>query len=382
MSILIGIDGNEANVSNRVGVNEYAFEIVWGIYRLVTERKGPIRVKVYLKNSPLPEMPPSNKHFDYEVIKGSGVWILTKLTPHLFKTKDRPDVFLSLSHYVPMFAPMPRVCSIMDLGYLVFSAQFKKYDFWQLKLWSAWSIKVSRRVIAISESTKQDIVRHYPMSEGKIDIVPLAYSQEKFNKDISISEVERVKRKYTIVNGYILFISTLKPSKNIEGLLEAWGKIVVDYPDYQLVIAGKKGWLYESIFEKSKELGLKEKVVFTDYLPEEDKPALIKGAKLLTLPSFWEGFGLDPLYAMAVGVPVVVSNRGSLPEVVGDAGILVNPYKVEEIESGIRKVLTMNKKEYNNLIRKGFSQSSKFSWKESSKKVLDILEEVVKENNV
>ena len=375
--MLIGIDGNEANVIERVGVNQYAFELIRSIFNLSPEWESKHRVIVYLKNPPLPDMPPQSEHFKYKILSGAGLWIIKNLMPNLFLDKERPDVLFSPSHYVPPLAPIPRVCSIMDLGYLEFSGQFKKYDFWQLKLWSAWSIFVSKAVIAISNSTKQDIVRHYPFASKKVVVTHLAHDETRFNLLISKDDVRRIKKKYSIVGDYVLFLSTLKPSKNIEGLLEAWKKTYKKWPKSRLIIAGKKGWLYETIFQKVKRLGLERNVIFTGFISEKDKPALIAGAKVFVLPSFWEGFGLDVLNAMASGIPVVVSNKGSLPEVVGKAGILVNPDKPGDIAGGIDKVFSMDTYEYNILVKKGLAQAEKFSWRKTALKTLKILEMVV-----
>ena len=322
-------------------------------------------------------MPPESGYFRYKILSGGGLWIIKNLMSNLILDKDRPDVFFSPSHYVPPLSPVPRVCSIMDLGYLEFSGQFRKYDFWQLKLWSAWSIFVSKYVIAISNSTKEDIVRHYPFASKKVIVTPLAHDKKRFNTDISSDDVRRIKKKYSIVGDYVLFLSTLKPSKNVEGLLESWKRIHKKWPEIRLVIAGKKGWLYGPIFEKAEKLNLQKKVAFIDFVPEHDKPALIFGAKIFILPSFWEGFGLDVLNAMACGTPVVVSNKGSLPEVVGNAGILINPDKPRDIAEGLDKVLSMNEIEYNRLVEKGLSQAKKFSWIYTAKQTIRILEKVV-----
>ncbi len=393
-TIHIGIDGNEANIERRVGVNEYAYQILWGLWRLVdsTREKAivpkdrenfqmsksgyPVVITVFLKYPPGAHMPPATNNFRYKVLGGGGMWIITKLMPHLFLGKEGLDVFFTPSHYIPPLAPQPCVCSIMDLGYLVFSGQFRKYDYWQLRLWSAWSMMRSKRIFAISLSTKDDIVRHYPGYSSKIVVTPLGYDDSIYNERRSKGDLARigeVKKKYSIVNNYILFLGTLKPSKNVEGLVEAWGKIMNKYPDLTLVIGGKKGWLYDSIFEKVKKLGMEDRVVFTDYVDEEDKPYLIKGAHLFVIPSFWEGFGIDALTSMASGVPVIASNKGSLPEVVGDAGVVVSPDDTDDIARGVEKVLAMNKKEYNNLVEKGIKQSKKFSWEKACQKTLDIL---------
>lgn len=374
--MIIGIDGNEANIENRVGVNMYAFELLCSIWRL--QKKGKIKHKliVYLKNPPLSDMPEQNVNFEYKILPGGSFWIITRLMPHLFFTSSKPDVFFSLSHYTPFFSPVPRVCSIMDLGYLEFSGQFQKKDFWQLKLWSAISIFVSKAVIAISQSTKRDIVRHYPFASKKTFVTPLAYDKSKFNLKVSPKDVRRVKNKYSIANDYILYLGTLKPSKNIEGLLQAFSNIRHCVSDIKLVIAGKKGWMYEKIFDKVRRLKLEDKVIFTDYVPEKDKPALISGAKIFVLPSFWEGFGLDAVSAMACGVAVIVSSAGSLPEVVGDAGFLINPYDPNDIAAKIKKVLNLNKFEYNKIVRKGLRQVKKFSWEKTAGETIKILENV------
>src|SRR5258706_3092763 len=322
--MVIGIDGNEANINYRVGVNKYAYEVICGIRKLLKDNPDLI-VIVYLRDKPLADMPEANDQFKYKILNGGKVWILTKLMPHLLLTADKPDVFFTPSHYVPLLSFIPRVCSIMDLGYLEFSAQFRKYDYWQLKWWSAWSIKVSKYIITISKATADDIVRRYPASKNKVVVTHPGYDEGLTTMKITDASIAALKNRYSIVKDYVLYLGTLKPSKNIEGLIEAWGQIVNNYPDIQLVIGGKKGWLYDEIFKKVTENGLADKIIFTDFVPEEDKYVLVKGAKAFILPSFWEGFGLDILTAYALHVPVIASNVGSLPEVAGDAGMLVDP---------------------------------------------------------
>ena len=371
--MIIGIDGNEANVGERVGVNVYAFELLWSIWKLRKEWGKKHKLIVYLKRPPLADMPKGMQNFRYRIIPGGGAWVITKLMPRLFLDKEKPDVLFSPSHYIPPLAPMPKVCSIMDLGYLEFSGQFKKRDYWQLRVWSAISILLSKAIISISQSTKKDIVRHYPWSSKKVYVTPLAYDKEKINTMVSANDVRRVKNKHTIVGDYILFLSTLKPSKNVEGLLDAFGGVRDVFPDIKLVIAGKKGWLFDSIYEKTKDLGLEKGVIFTGYVAERDKPALIKGAKAFVLPSYWEGFGLDVLTAMASGVPVVVSDVGSLPEVVNGAGIMVDPYKTKSIESGIIKLLSLDNVGYNRYVKAGLTQVKKFSWADTARETLKII---------
>jgi glycosyltransferase involved in cell wall biosynthesis len=371
--MLVGIDGNEANVSQRVGVNTYAFELLWNLWKLQDEWKDSHAIIVFLKNKPMGDMPKETQAFRYKILEGNSAWILTKLTPHLIFGKPKCDVFFSPSHYVPLIVPIPCICSIMDLGYLENSVQFTKKDFWQLKIWSAMSIFVSKVIIAISNSTKEDIVRHYPFAMNKIYVTPLAYDINKYNTKISDNDVRRVKVKYSIVTDYVLYLGTLKPSKNIEGLIEAFFRLKDVDQRLMLVIAGKKGWMFESIFQKVKELDLSNRVIFTDFVDEENKPALIKGAKLFVLPSFWEGFGLDALNAMACGVPVIVSNVGSLPEVVGEAGIQIDPKNVESISKAMKEMLLAPEAKYNSMVERGIAQAKKFSWEKTARETLKII---------
>lgn len=385
--MIIGIDGNEANIQNRVGVNKYAFKILHELYKLNENKAKPHDLIVYLKNEPLSDLPKETKNFKYKVINGEGMWVLTKLMPYLLKNPERIEVLFSPSHYIPLLLTIPCVCSIMDLGYLEFSTQFEKKVFWQLKYWTAISIFTSKQILTISEASKQDIVRHYPFASNKIVVTPLSHDLDKKDFDVSDKVVRRIKNKYSIVDDYILYIGTLKPSKNIDGLIRAYSmlndkKISKAWPNMnlvnakfpQLVIAGKKGWLYEPLFKLVDDLKIKDKVIFTDYLPEEDKTPLRRGAKVFVQPSYWEGFGIDTLSAMALGVPVVASNVGSLAEVVGDAGIIVDPYKPEDIARGINKVLNMSQKEYNRVVKLGIDQAKKFSWERCASKTLEVLE--------
>lgn len=372
--MLIGIDGNEANVKQRVGSNQYAFELLQALYKL----KNPHQLVVYLREKPLADMPPERKNWSYRVFGPKKFWTQWRLPLDLYIHRPRPRVFFSPGHYSPRCSPVPVVVAIMDLGYLKFPKQFTKKDLFQLKSWTARSIKKARYILTISEATKNDIIKAYKVDPKKITVTYPGYDKNKFNLRVQERESKRVKEKYKIFGDYILFLGTLKPSKNIEGILEAFKLLITNYKlPITLVIAGKKGWLYQTIFEKVKKLKLKERVFFTDFVPEEEVPPLMAGAKVFVMPSFWEGFGIPVVEAMAVGVPVVASNAGSLPEVVGEAGIVVNPYDPEEIARGIKEALK-NRAEFT---KRGLEQIKKFSWEKCAQKTLGVLEAVIEKEN-
>jgi len=367
--MIIGIDGNEANVEKRVGSNQYAFELLHALRDL---ESGDTFI-IYLREQPLPDLPKPDGHWRYKVFGPKTFWTQWRLPLELYLGQSKSQVFFTPGHYAPRWSPIPTVISIMDLGYLKFPQQFTKKDLYQLTAWTKRSIKSASHIFAISQSTKNDIIKAYGIAEDKITVTYPGYDNNKFKIENVKFKIEEAKKKYGIKGEYILFLSTLKPSKNIEGLLEAFSQLTRMNP-VKLVIAGKKGWLYETIFEKVKQLNLEEKTVFTDFVAEEDMPGLMRSAKVFVLPSFWEGFGIPVVEAMACGVPIVVSDRGSLPEIVNKAGIIVNPDSPESIAKGIESAI----KNSAELKKAGLENVKRFSWKECAEITLEKLKEVGK----
>ncbi len=361
--MIIAIDGNEANVEKRVGVNRFAFEVLWGIY---TTAGKSLKFLIFLSEKPKRDLPPETDWWQYEVFGPKRFWTWTGLVKRLYLGKPKPDVLFSPSHYGPAFSPIPFVISIMDLGFLQQAQQFTKKDFYQLKHWTKRSVKKASKIISISEFTKKDIVKTYGIDSEKVIVAHPGYKRHQ--------ALNAKHQTPNIPSDYILFLGTLKPSKNIEGLIKAFKILNTKYSilNTNLVIAGKKGWLYQSIFEKVKKLGLRDRVIFTGFVSDEEKEVLIKRAKAFIMPSFWEGFGIPILEAMAAGTPVVCSDRGALPEVVGDAAILVNPENPEDIANGIYKVLN-DESIHRNLVKKGKERIKLFSWGKCSKIILTTL---------
>ncbi|MFH1601912.1 MAG: glycosyltransferase family 1 protein, partial [Candidatus Shapirobacteria bacterium] len=213
-----------------------------------------------------------------------------------------------------------------------------------------------------------DILDNYQIDRSKISVIYPGYDRSVFNVSLKKKSAKHVLKKYNISTPYLLFLGALKPSKNLERLIEAFNQLNED--NIKLVIAGKKGWLYESIFEIVKRLNLENKVIFTDFVSDKDKSLLMSQAEAFLLPSLYEGFGMPVIESMACGVPVLVSNQGSLPEVVNNAGIVVNPYEVQSIANGIKKTI----KEKERLIQNGLKRVKLFNWDISAKKTIILLE--------
>jgi len=368
----IALIGYEANIKNRVGSNQYAFELMKAFYELDAKNQYTI----YLPTPPLSDLPKVRANWQYKVVGPKKLWNVFGLPLGLSQQKPKPDVIFNPGHYCPLLSPAPLVVSIMDLGYLRFPQHFPKPTYWKLKFWTALSIKKASHLLTISEATKNDIIKYYKIDSGRITVGYPGYDKKNFQFPISKFQIGKAKEKYKVKGDYILFLSTLKPSKNIEALLEAFKRLTSHVSHISLVVAGKKGWMFERIFEKVKDLGLNDKVIFTDFIKEDDIADLMAGAMVFVLPSFWEGFGIPVLEAMAVGTPVVASNVGSLPEIIDEAGILVDPYKPESIAKGIEEALSKSEE----LVKKGLRQVDKFNWLICAKKVIGILEKEAKKN--
>jgi glycosyltransferase involved in cell wall biosynthesis len=275
---------------------------------------------------------------------------------------------------------IPSVIVIHDLTVFIpgISQTHKKSTKLKEKLFLRFAISRARAVVADSYSTKKDIEKFFNIPSEKISVIHLAAGKEfepKKNKDL----LEEKLLKYKIKFPYILFVGTLEPRKNILGLLDAFKELVAQQETfgYKLVLAGKRGWYYEEIFKRIEDLRLREKVVITDYVLDEDLPYLYTGAECFIYPSFYEGFGLPALEALACGCPVITSDISSLPEVVGESALLVNPRDKKEIVSALNKILS-DKELRANLVNKGLKQAQNFSWEKSAEDLLKIFREIKK----
>ncbi|AXI24804.1 glycosyl transferase family 1 [Methanofervidicoccus sp. A16] len=265
------------------------------------------------------------------------------------------------------------VYTIHDLTPILFPNEHKNGKYLIYKLLLPKTLRTADKIIADSYNTKKDIIKYFKIPEDKIKVIHLGVD-EKY-KPLSEEEINSIKKKYSINYPFILYVGTLEPRKNIPTLIKAYYKLKKQGLPHKLVITGKKGWKYKSIFETIDKLNLQKDIIFTGYVPEEDLPALYNAADLFVYPSIYEGFGLPPLEAMACGTPVITSNTSSLPEVVGDAGIMVDPYDVDGLSKAMYEVLT-NDGLREELRKKGLERAKLFSWKECAEEHLKVYEEV------
>lgn len=239
------------------------------------------------------------------------------------------------------------------------------------------TVKQVDRIITISESSKRDIISHYKIPDDKISIVT-PFTDSTLFRPRSSQEIDEAKKKFSISGDYILFVSSIEPRKNVSGLLDAYSALSGQIQKkYALVLAGGKGWLNEDIHDKILKLrdrGLN--ITVTGYVADEDLPALYSGATLFTFTSFYEGFGIPPLEAMACGVPVIASNNSSIPEVVGDAAVLVDANRSTETTKAIERLLKDPAKR-KSMVQKGYKQAGKFNPQNSAKQLHEAIQMVL-----
>ncbi len=358
-SVGTGLAGNESYATNLI---EALAEIdQFNLYTLYVTRKEAVErfrnrwpnftVRSTLPHSPLIRIPLS-------------------LSAEL--RRNRVDV-LHVQFTAPPLAPCPVVVSIHDLSFEHLPQTFKRRSRIQLRVTVRRSARLASQVITLSNHARADIIDTYKINPDKVTAIPLA-APPHFRRVTDDKEVQRVKQTYGINAPYILCVGSVQPRKNIARLLNAYSLLRGDGPTGKLpklVIAGKLAWLFEETLRTIDQLNLKDSVIVTGYVRDADLPALYSGARCFVYPSYFEGFGLPPLEAMKCGTAVVVGNQTSMPEVVGDAAQLVDPFDVNDIAAGIRKVITDGAWR-STLEARGLERAKLFDWQNTARKTLEV----------
>jgi glycosyltransferase involved in cell wall biosynthesis len=330
-------------------------------------------VKVSPKNEYLLFSPKNRKD-----LSTPGRWIWDQIGFPKRARKARVDLLHQPCFSAPIFFRGKKVVTCNDLISIFFPENLPLASRLFYSKWEPFSYRHADHIIAISEHTKKDIRALLKIPEEKITVIHLAVSKE-FKPVKSPRILNAVTKKYKTGKDYLLHVSTIEPRKNLPFLVRAYALAIRDGIDTKLVITGKKGWYYDSLFKLVDELNLKNRVVFTGYVDDKDMPALYSGAKAFVFPSLYEGFGLPPLEAMACGTPVISSNTSSMPEVIGNAGILISPKDERLWARNIIKVLK-DKGLAKNMSGWGLRQAKKFTWEATAKKTVEVYEKVAGEN--
>jgi glycosyltransferase involved in cell wall biosynthesis len=376
--------------NNYSGVPQYTYHLLKNLFKIDSKNQYYLFYNKYNSKDIFSNIKEINELTEFKNVKIVGFDYPNKffnLALRLFnypkidklierQTGDKIDLFfLPNPNFISLSAECKLIMTMHDLSFERYPEFFAGKDnfgidylrgrFWHKYVGVKNICQKADKIIAVSESTKNDLVDIYGIEEKKIQVVYEAPSVRIMNYELRIKNKEE----------YILFLGTLEPRKNIESIIKAFELLTTNYklPTINLKIAGKKGWLYEHLFELVENSKVKDRIKFIGYVAEEDKAELYTNAKLFIFPAYYEGFGLPPLEAMSYGCPVVVSNSSSLPEVVGDAGILVNPYNISEIAQAMKEILS-DEELRNDLIAKGLKRAEMFSWEKTARETLEIFE--------
>ena len=366
--MIIGIDASRATSPAPTGTEIYSREMIRAL--IASDRKN--RFRLYARETVARDFFGAASNFEIRAMPFPRMWTHARLSFEMFTRA--PEVLWVPAHVLPLIHPRRSFVTIHDLGQVHFPQAHppmqRAYHNWAV----GWNTRAASHIFADSESTRDDLTRFFRVPAEKITVVYPAYDAQLYQPMRDAAAIETVKAKYRIAKDYILTIGTIHPRKNYARLIEAFGLLSIH--DCQLIIIGKRGWLYDSILARTRELQLESRVQFLDYVPASDLPALIRGARLFAFPSLYEGFGLPILEAQACGTPVVCSMTSSLPEAAGDAALFFDPLDVDAIAGALHRALTDDALRAK-LIARGFENIKRFSWEVSARQVLRAFESKV-----
>ena len=292
--------------------------------------------------------------------------------------RRNPVDVLHVQFTAPPFAPCPVVVSIHDLSFEHLPLTFKRRSRMQLRLTVRQSARRAARILTLSESVRRDIIETYGIAPERVTTIPIA-APAHFRPVTNEEEIQRVRHAYNIAGDYILSVGSIQPRKNLTRLVAAYARLRRERAEGKLprlVIVGKQAWLYDETLRAIREQGIGDLTVLTGYVPDADLPALYSGAVCFVYPSYFEGFGLPPLEAMQCGAPVIAGNRTSLPEVVGEAGLLVDPFDEAAIATAIARLVDDSDLRAE-LRVKGLKRARMFDWRETARRTLSIYRQIV-----
>lgn len=354
----IAIDASRTTTARTTGTEHYALELLRHLIRENDTLPQPHHLRLYFRDTPPSDLLPTSPHTEQVIIPFTRVWTHLRFAAALYH--DRPDLTFVPAHTLPFVMPGRAMVTVHDLGYRHFPQLHPLRQRLYLEMTTRYSTRRADIVLADSEATRADLMRFYHTPADKIHVVYPAASPP------IVSDVD-VRVKYRLPARYFVFIGTLQPRKNIAGLVQAYKQYRQRTgDDAALVLAGGRGWLYDEAWT-----GGVSGVIETGYIEEADKGALLAGSLGLVFPSLYEGFGFPVLEAMFCHTPVIASRTSSLPELVGEAGLLVDPLDTDAIAAAMEAMVQPEVRE--RLVRAGDEQVQRFTWQTSARQVLNLI---------
>jgi len=315
------------------------------------------------------------KYFPFSEYKKFLPFSYSHMLISAFLSRNKLDIYHSPANVIPYTFKGNSIITVHDLAIYKHPEWFPRGQQFSTKILVPKSLKKVRKIIAVSETTKKDIIKLFKISAKKVKVIYEGVFREKAKVSL-----QTLKRKHRITDDYILFLGTIEPRKNLVGLIQAYAEVIKSkkFARYQLVMAGAKGWKEKEVFKTIRKLKLEDRVRYLGYVSHEDKLSLIANCTVFVFPSYYEGFGLPILEAMEMGAPVITSNLSSIPEITDHAAVHINPYKEKEILQALKKVLgsaVLRRK----LRQAGMKKAKEFSWQKTAKQTMAVYREVGRE---
>lgn len=379
----IGIDAQtilSPEMGEAAGLGHYTYQLIRYLLKIDSRNEYTlffsyrVREKDIEKIKKLKKPNVKIKYFPFSYYKKFLPIAYTELLTTAIFSREKLDILHIPGGRVPKAYKGKTVVTVYNLGVRKFPELFSKRQVLKSKL-NPPAFNRADLVIASSEAARKDLISDFKVEENKIQVVSNGFD-EKFFQDASVGEIQKVKDKYGVKGEYLLFMNTIKPLNNLTRIIEMFAKLKIVLASkkpksrYHLVLAGKDGWMAHQIHQIVKDYGLKNRIIFTGYVPPKDLNALFGGADAFIFPPIYEEFGAPVLEAMACGVPVVCSGVSSLPEVVGDAALLVNPYDTNAMMEAVLRILE-NQNVREELKIKGKKQARKFHWEKTAMQTLN-----------
>lgn len=364
----IGFDASDLGTNRADGTTRYTYELAKRLPKIGSEHQW----RFYSPTKPMGIE--AGENCDIKLSPWPKYWTQSRLPFDLYR--DKPDVMFMPIQQIPYVRPgnLKTVAVVHDLAIHLYPEQFTYKDWLLLHVFSAYVAREADKIIAVSQATADDIKKYYGREKG-VSVAHHGVDKEKFyvpSEEERAKSVRSLEEKYhKLTKPYILYVGQIQPRKNIIRLVEAYEMLWEENKELKLVIAGGHGWLKQPILDRVKKSKAKENILMLGRVPDELLPALYWQAEVFVLPSLYEGFGMPILESMACGCPVVTSDVSSMPEVAGEAGVLVNPKKVESIRRGIKEALNNKQK----LVNKGLERVKQFSWDKTARETLRVIEQ-------
>ncbi len=365
----IGIDAT-ALPARPVGAGHYIIQLIRAFARQPLEDEFCVFVQQH--GLPLLGLPPGSQSSAFRILPLPDIpparrlaWEQTAF-PRL-AAQQRLDMLHSLHYTLPLAYPGKRVVTLHDTTFFLYPKLHtlsKRYFF---RFFIHTSGRLADALTADSESTRQDAIRLANISPQKIFTAQLGVTSDFAPLDTTSASANAVRQKYNLPEHFVLYVGLIEPRKNVPTLLQAFAQVSPQFPDYRLVMAGRRGWMVEHLDQQVADLGLAEKVLFTGYIEQKDLPMIFNLAQCFVYPSFYEGFGLPVLEAMACGVPVITSNVSSMPEILGNAGVQVSPHDSQGLAAALQGLLS-DPAERKRLSALGIERAATFTWQRTAEK--------------